>query len=53
MVNGVKMNSPVPSENFAYKAFQEFIVEENSVDAFTAKLDKEWEVEASQFNPTK
>jgi raffinose/stachyose/melibiose transport system substrate-binding protein len=44
---------PGSFRNFAYKAFQEFIVEETSVDAFTAKLDKEWEVEASQFNPTK
>ena len=43
---------PGSFRNFAYKAFQEFIVNNTSVDDFTAKLDKEWEVEASQFNPT-
>lgn len=43
---------PGSFRNYAYKAFQEFISTDVSVDEFTAKLDKEWEVEASQFNPT-
>lgn len=45
---------PGAFRNYAYKAFQEFITNDNiTVDDFTAKLDKEWDVEASQFNPTK
>ncbi|MDC7234950.1 MAG: ABC transporter substrate-binding protein [Spirochaetales bacterium] len=44
---------PGSFRNFAYKAFQEFVSSDITVDEFTAKLDKEWEVEAAQFNPTK
>ncbi len=43
---------PGSFRNYAYKAFQEFITSSVSIDEFTAKLDKEWDVEASQFNPT-
>ncbi|MGL1891196.1 MAG: ABC transporter substrate-binding protein [Spirochaetaceae bacterium] len=44
---------PGSFRNYAYKAFQEFVTSDKTVDEFTAKLDKEWDVEASQFNPTK
>lgn len=45
---------PGAFRNYAYKAFQEFLVNDKiTIDDLTAKLDKEWEVEASQFNPTK
>jgi raffinose/stachyose/melibiose transport system substrate-binding protein len=58
--NSVNWNSkwgenelPGSFRNYAYKAFQEFISTGNiTVDEFTAKLDKEWDIEASQFNPT-
>ena len=41
---------PGSFRNYAYKAFQEFITNDKiSVDDFTEKLDKEWEVEAEQF----
>ncbi|WZL81214.1 extracellular solute-binding protein [Vallitaleaceae bacterium 9-2] len=38
--------------NYAYKAFQDMIGTGGTVDELTEALDKEWDLQAEQFNPT-